>query len=144
MVNRPTLSQNVFHRIGSRFNNYFDGQHFMGQDAFSSYKVKHMPPVNVKQKDSHYLMEVVMPGFKKEEISVTHEGSFVHIKAQFSEGNLKDEYLVKELHWESVDQKLWVPAYVDADNIDASYEDGILNLKLPFIRAEDPASIEVV
>ena len=144
MLNRRTTSQNVFHRIGNRFNDYFDGQHFMGQDAFSSYKVKHMPPVNVKEKKDYYLMEVVIPGFKKEEIKITHEGSFIHITAQFSEGALKDEYLIKELHWESVDQKLWVPEYVDADNIDATYEDGILKLKLPLIREEEPTLIEVV
>lgn len=144
MIERRTTSQNVFHRIGTKFNNYFDGQHFMGQDAFSSYKVKHMPPVNVKRHEDTYLLEVVMPGFKKEEIAVTREGDRVRVKAEFAEGRLKDEYLVKELHWESVDQLLWLPDNVELENIDASYEDGILRIKLPYIREEEPTSIEVV
>ncbi|MEQ8715362.1 MAG: Hsp20/alpha crystallin family protein [Cyclobacteriaceae bacterium] len=144
MFERRTPSQNVFHRIGNRFNDYFDGQHFMGQDAFGSYKVKHMPPVNIKQQKDIYLLEVVMPGFKKEEITVSHEGTHVRVKAEFAEGRLKDEYLVKELHWESVDQMLWIPDNVDAENIDASYEDGILRIKLPYIREDEPTSIEVV
>ena len=144
MIIRRSPSQNVFHRIGNRFNDYFDGQHFMGQDAFTAYKVKHMPKVNVKQRSDYYLMEVVIPGFKKEEISITHEGHYIHILAQLREDHLKDEYLVKELHWESIDEKLWVPDHVDADQIDASYEDGVLRLKLPFIREEEPTSIEVV
>lgn len=144
MFNRRTPSQSVFHRIGNRFNDYFDGQHFMGQDAFSSYKVKHMPPVSVEEKGDNYIMEVVMPGFKKEEIKVAHEGRFIHVTAEFVEGALKDEYLVKELHWESVDQKFWVPENIDIENIDASYEDGILKIKLPFIREEEPTLVEVV
>lgn len=144
MFERRTTSQNVFKRIGNRFNDYFDGQHFMGQDAFNSYKVKHMPPVNIKQQEDTYLLEVVMPGFKKEEIAVTQEGDRVRVKADFAEGRLKDEYLVKELHWESIDQLLWIPDNVNAENIDASYEDGILRLNLPYIREEEPALIEVV
>jgi HSP20 family protein len=144
MFERNSLSQNVFHRIGNRFNNYFDGQHFMGQDAFGSYKVKHMPPVNVQQKDDNYLLEVIMPGFKKEEINVVHEGGHIRVKAEYGEPHLKDEYLVKELHWESVDQLLWIPDNVDAENIEASYEDGVLRIKLPYLREEVPTLIEVV
>ena len=84
---------------------------------------------DIKETDKEYQMDVELPGFEKKDIIVEYEDGYVSISAKREEKESNSKYLAKERST-SYSRSFYV-GDLDADNIKASYKDGILNLVLP-------------
>lgn len=92
-------------------------------------------PVNIKETDQSFEMEVVAPGLKKEDFKVQVSGdiltvSFEH-KEQQNQENKQEGWLRKEYKRQSFMRSFGLDDGVDANKIQAKYVDGILHLSLP-------------
>ncbi len=91
------------------------------------------PPVNISEKTSSFLIELSSPGFEKEDFLVKLDGNILNIStekkvAQPQEGTkmIRNEFTNKPFKRSfTIDEK------IDAENIVAKYENGILRLELP-------------
>jgi len=92
-------------------------------------------PVNVRETNQHYEMDVVAPGCSKEDFSINVNDNVLTVsfdhkdeKKQQDEkaGWVRNEYVQK-----SFSRSFTLDDTVDANNITASYKDGILQLVLP-------------
>ena len=131
-------------------NNWFDDNFFntpvMAQTTTTA------PAVNVKEDNKQYVMEVAVPGLKKEQVnmSIDKDGyltlSIEHKNEQKDE-NKKEHYLRREFSYTSYRQSYALPDNVDADKIEANVADGVLKVVLPKVEKkeekEDVKHIEV-
>jgi HSP20 family protein len=92
-------------------------------------------PVNVRETDKLYEMEVMAPGLKKEDLrlEVTHDMLTISYedKKENTQENKKEGWVKKEFSKQSFSRSFKLDDSIDADNISARYEGGVLYLALP-------------
>lgn len=131
-------------------NNWFDDNFFntpvMAQTTTTA------PAVNVKEDNKQYVMEVAVPGLKKEQVnmSIDKDGYLtlsIENKNEQKNENKKEHYLRREFSYTSYRQSYALPDNVDADKIEANVADGVLKVVLPKVEKkeekEDVKHIEV-
>lgn len=131
-------------------NNWFDDNFFntpvMAQTTTTA------PAVNVKEDNKQYVMEVAVPGLKKEQVnmSIDKDGYLtlsIENKNEQKDENKKEHYLRREFSYTSYRQSYALPDNVNADKIEANVVDGVLKVVLPKVEKkeekEDVKHIEV-
>ena len=131
-------------------NNWFDDNFFntpvMAQTTTTA------PAVNVKEDNKQYVMEVAVPGMKKEQVnmSIDKDGYLtlsIENKNEQKDENKKEHYLRREFSYTSYRQSYALPDNVNADKIEANVADGVLKVVLPKVEKkeekEDVKHIEV-
>lgn len=87
---------------------------------------------DLKETEKEYLLDVEMPGMKKEQIEVNYDDGILTILAkqedQYNEE--RENYIHKERRYGSMQRSFNFPD-VEHENVSASYENGILHLNLP-------------
>lgn len=111
------------------------------------------PALNVKETVESYVMEMAVPGLKKEwvRVNVTNDG-LLHVaienKMEHKEEK-KDEahaerhvrYLRREFAYGNYEQSYTLPDDVNREGIGASVADGILTITIPKITPEQEAKV---
>lgn len=92
-------------------------------------------PVNVRQTDKSYELEVVAPGLAKDDFRIHVKGDMLTISFEQQEENKeqnKDEgWLRKEYKMRSFSRSFNLDDTVDVNKATAKYDNGILHLSLP-------------
>ena len=84
---------------------------------------------DVKETDDQYIMEIELPGFKKENSAIDYEAGYVTINASRESTDSNDKFICKERCVKC--SRSYYVGYIDSSEIKASYEDGILKLEVP-------------
>ena len=96
---------------------------------------------DIKDAGNAYELEADLPGFKKEDIQVNVEEGYLTIRAErHSEAEEKDKkgnYIRCERSYGSFSRSFDLTG-INADQIKASYADGVLKLNLPKLEAQKP------
>lgn len=103
-----------------------------GEQPVSKFN-KNVPSANIKETEDNFGIELVVPGFKKEAFKVeVHERNLTISAEEKTVSEEKTEtFLRKEYSFGSFTRSFRLPNTVDSDNIEASYEDGVLHLTIP-------------
>jgi len=92
-------------------------------------------PVNVRETDKNYELELVAPGLKKEDFKINLNGELLTIsyeQEQRNEQENKEEgWLRKEYARNTFSRSFQLDDTVDPAKIAAQYRDGILHVQLP-------------
>jgi HSP20 family protein len=96
------------------------------------------PTVNSYVKDQTFYVEVEVPGVKKEQLDVSVDGNMLTISGErtASRETKEHEYIVREARFGSFRRRLMLPEGADADKIQASCKNGILEISMPIGRKE--------
>jgi HSP20 family protein len=91
------------------------------------------PPLDVRETDDAYIIEVELPGVDAQETEVTIEGRTVTIRGQFAEEEEREEgnFLLRERRRGQFMRAVALPGMVDVDNATSRYENGELTITLP-------------
>ncbi|MEI2737455.1 MAG: Hsp20/alpha crystallin family protein [Chitinophagaceae bacterium] len=103
-------------------------------------------PVNVKETEKGYLLEVVAPGFEKADFKVNLNQNLLTISAEKKE-ELKEEkekQIRREYSYRSFKRSFTLDEKIDATNIEASYVNGVLTLNLPKKEEVKASATEIV
>jgi HAE1 family hydrophobic/amphiphilic exporter-1 len=100
-------------------------------------------PVNVVESSDAFLLRAALPGIKQEDVDLSIEGHVLTIsgerRAQGSDGDGNGAtYLVHEYETGRWQRSLALPQEVDTEEVRASYQNGILEVRLPKV-APGPA-----
>ena len=97
-----------------------------GMSAFS-------PDVDVSETDKEYKVVVELPGLSKDEINVSvREGSMtISGEKKEEEQEEKENYLKVERSHGSFTRTILLPSSVREDAIEATFEEGVLRIRLP-------------
>ena len=123
-------------------NNWLDNAF---NDFFSAAALSKMnstaPAVNVKDTEKAYVMEVAVPGIKKEfcRVNIDDNGNLevaIENKLEHKEERKKEHYLRREFSYSNYQQSYVLPDDVDRDKISAKVTDGVLEINLPKVVKE--------
>jgi len=95
--------------------------------------VLNFPPVNIVEKNEGYHLQLSAPGMDKEDFNIKLDGKLLTISAEKKEEkSAENEKMIrKEFSYRSFKRSFTVDEKIDASNISARYENGILKLDLP-------------
>lgn len=101
-----------------------------GRDMHASQTV---PPVNIHESSNGYHVELNAAGLTKEAIQVNLEKGLLTISYEHKAEEASKEYqtLRKEFGFQSFKRSFRIDEKIEADGIQAKYENGILKLFLP-------------
>jgi HSP20 family protein len=132
---KGTNSNDLGNVVDNIFNNtlrrFFDGNLWDVENPAS----RGVAPVNVRETDQHYELDVIAPGCRKEDFKLQVENnelqiSFVHDESKKQEdekaGWVRNEYMQR-----SFSRHFTLDETIDTANISAQYVDGILRITLP-------------
>lgn len=91
------------------------------------------PPVNIVEKNDHYHLQVSAPGFEKGDFNLKLEGDTLTVSAEKKEEikSETDKVISKEFSSKAFKRTFTLDEKIDAANISAKYENGILHVGLP-------------
>ena len=92
-----------------------------------------VPSVNVREEKDMFMIDVAAPGMKKDDFKVEFDKGVLMITGQHEvkKEEKTDTFQRKEFSYTDFKRSFWVPDNVNAEQITAVYEDGLLKLKLP-------------
>jgi HSP20 family protein len=109
---------------------FFDNDRFFDADWMK--RTQFVPPVNVKEMDKMFEIEVAAPGLTKKDFNINIESGILTISAEkkTEKEEKKENYTRSEFNYTSFSRSFNLPDNVDPDTIDAKYEDGVLRLTI--------------
>ena len=101
--------------------------------------------LDVYETKERVVVKAALPGIKPEETEVTITGDTLTIRGESKKENeIKEEnYIRKERHFGSFARSVTLPAGLEADKAEATFENGVLTLKIPKSEQVKPKSIKV-
>lgn len=93
----------------------------------------HFPPVNIVENANAYQLEIAAPGFDKADFNVKLEENLLTISTEKKDQTetSNEKMIRKEFSYKAFKRSFTVDEKIDAENISAKYENGILKLELP-------------
>ena len=92
------------------------------------------PETDVVETEREIRVQVEMPGLKRDNIEVDVENNVLTIRGEKREERTEGQegrYHLAERRWGTFARSFVLPRDVDADNIQASFEDGVLSVRIP-------------
>ena len=121
--------------LDNAFNDFFSDNALSRMNATA-------PAVNVKVNENGYVMEVAVPGIKKEfcRVNIDDKGNLeiaIENKLEHKEEEKKEHYLRREFSYSNYLQSYVLPDDVDREKVSAKVLDGVLEIALPRVRKEE-------
>ena len=116
------------------------------EEALYGKHSRNLMKTDVREMDNSYELDVDLPGFKKDEITVDLKNGYLTIGA--SKGLDKEEkdgkYIRRERYTGMCSRSFYVGTAVRPEEISAKFEDGILKLSVPkAVKKELPVSTSI-
>jgi HSP20 family protein len=91
------------------------------------------PAVNIQDVNDAYLVCIAAPGINKEDFKVELHDDVLTVSSELKKEKESNEggYMRKEFNWQSFKRSFRLPIKVAKDKVEATYNDGILKIKLP-------------
>lgn len=106
-----------------------------------------LPAVNISEDDKGFCVDIVAPGFKKDDFKVNVEDDMLTIsadaKSETTDEDSKKQYSRREYSYSSFTRSFRLPENAKDDNISAEFNDGILKLSIPKSEVQTKATKEI-
>lgn len=116
------------------------------------------PPVNIKETDEAYQMELSVPGLSKKDVIIDIDGDLLtisyentkdakteHVKEEKTEDEApKVKYTRREFSAKNFKRTFTIPENIETEKIAASMKNGILSLSLPKVEVPEPEKKTVI
>jgi len=103
-------------------------------------------PLDVIENDQEYIVKASVAGFDPEKIEITYDDNTLSIKGEVQEENKESEegkYHIRERSFGSFYRSISMPGVIDAEQISAETDNGILVVHLPKKPETQPKKIAV-
>jgi HSP20 family protein len=137
-----------FHRLGNRYGHLIKDKRLLGRNPLDDLQLtKSRVPVNILANENYFELEIPVPGYRKEDLTIEIDSHVLTIKGEItSRKDRPDTTLVRSEHnFTSFERSFELDKSVDEDKIAAHAENGMLIIRLnrTIKESEQPANIEV-
>ena len=116
------------------------------EDFFSDFKLfpgdgaNISPPINIRETEEMFVVEVAAPGKKKEDFVIEVKDNILTISSEHKEEKEEktENFMRKEFSFNKFTRSFTLPENVDQEKIKASYTDGLLLIDLPKMEKTPP------
>lgn len=130
-ANPATFGSVVDQLFQNNLSRFFDDD-FWG---FKGLTGQAQPPVNIRETEQRYELELVAPGLGKEDFQLNISGDTLTISFKHEASNEEppsgDKWIRREYSMQSFSRSFQLGDMVDANNIAARYENGVLQVVIP-------------
>jgi HSP20 family protein len=102
-----------------------------------------VPLVDIEETEDAWILEAEVPGVKKDDINVEVRDSEVVVTGEIKEKERKGLLRRRTRPVGRFEYRVDLPGEVNADDVDASLDDGILTLRIPKAEKARPRRIEI-
>jgi HSP20 family protein len=104
-----------------------------------------VPRIEMYEEKGKLVVKTEMPGVEKEEVDISLEGDILTLKAEKKEEEVTEEtgYYAREVHYGQYSRSIKLPFQVNSQKIDATLENGVLEVRLPKARELKAKKIQV-
>jgi len=115
--------------VDELFNNFFNNDYH--EDYVKNNATK--PATNIFETEKEFKIELLVPGVTKDDLSLVQKDNLLTIKVEKKEEEKQEEYKYarREFGDYNFEKQYRLPKTIDAENITAKFENGILNVLLP-------------
>lgn len=102
-------------------------------------------PLDVVERDNRYIISAALPGILDDSIDISIDDSVLHIVAEIPAPAVDDgeRVVLNERRYGKFMRSLQLGKPVDVDNVEATFENGVLWLELPFVPEVQPRKIGI-
>ena len=111
-------------------------------EAFG-YETTNMMRSDIKKEDGNYVVEIEMPGVKKEEISLSLEKGYLNVAVKQAKKQEGVEYVLNERVRGEYSRNYYLGDGFVEEDIRASLSDGILRLVFPQVKKAEKKVISI-
>jgi HSP20 family protein len=103
------------------------------------------PPVDIAERKDAYVVTVELPGVKVEDLEIAFQDGLLTIQGErrLTQDSTDEQFHVLERRYGLFRRSITLPRHVQADAIEASTEDGVLQVVVPKVEEAKPRRIEV-
>ncbi len=103
------------------------------------------PRLDLSETDNEVTVRAELPGVRPEDVNLEVTGNVLRISGQKSEEHeeMSRDFRYSERQYGSFARTIQLPTGVDANNVDATYKDGVLCIRMPKHPEAQPKRIEV-
>ncbi|GGY76430.1 Hsp20/alpha crystallin family protein [Streptomyces omiyaensis] len=105
------------------------GREFPGLPGWRPATAAHAIPVEVTSDDGAYTLRAELPGMDPDDISLTVDDNLLTVSAEHRESAEDKDH--SEFRYGAFRRTVRLPDTIPADDVDASYTDGILTVRVP-------------
>ena len=135
------------------FDDFFDDDFSMfpaltGRNPLYGKHAKNLMKTDVRETENTYELDIDLPGFKKDEISIDLKDGYLSISAakglDRDQEDKKGKYIRQERYAGACSRSFFVGEGVEPKDVSAKFEDGILKISLPKqVKKELPQSSRI-
>jgi HSP20 family protein len=103
------------------------------------------PPIDVHETDDDVVVSAALPGMKAEDVDITLTGRTLTLRGEFKadEKVERDQIIYRERRYGSFNRTIQLPVRVEGDRAEASFDDGVLTLRIPKAEEVKPRQIRI-
>ncbi len=113
----------------------FDRDFWGKKNPLYGKNAKNMMKTDIREHDNGYEVDVDLPGFKKDEISLELENGYLTVSAakglDKDEKDKKGKYIRRERYAGAMQRSFYVGDTLTQEDIKAKYDNGILSISIP-------------
>ncbi|MCC6277427.1 MAG: Hsp20/alpha crystallin family protein [Oligoflexia bacterium] len=123
----------------SLFDSFFLKPNLSGGTTWNTFSA---PACDVSETSEAYMISVDLPGLKKDDIQVEVKEQVLTIRAERKD-NRKEGAQIRERYHGKMERSFEFSESVNSDQIEASYEDGVLRIAIPKKEKAQPVTIKI-
>lgn len=101
------------------------------------------PVADIEEQDDAYVVQVELPGVKREDVTIELVGSELAVTGEIKEEERQGVVRRRMRRYGRFDYRVTLPDQLDRDNIDATLEDGLLTVRAPKAQKAQRRQIEI-
>jgi len=115
-----------------------EGQEFMTAGSF-------VPPVDIYEDEHHIALKLEVPGIEEKDLDIRVENNTLTVRGErrFEKEEKEENFHRIERRYGTFTRSFTLPSTVDTDQVQASYESGILKIQLAKKAEAKPKQIKV-
>ncbi len=133
--------QNEIDRVFDRF---FPSRDENNEESTSPQAVWR-PRMDLIETEDAYRLHLDMPGMSKDDLTISYKNDELVVSGERESSHLdeNEEFVRVERSFGHFRRAFTLPQTVDAENIDATYDSGVLTIRVPKTEAVKPRQIEI-
>src|SRR5882672_1209887 len=130
--------------MNALFSRFF-GEGEQTGDSWRSYTAGYAPQIESWVQDNTLHIKADLPGMEPKDVEVTVEGKRLTLRGERKAEHEKHEgqYVQREVRYGSFERTFTIPEGIKAEDIQASYRNGVLELTLPLPAAMLPKKVPI-
>jgi HSP20 family protein len=103
------------------------------------------PPLDVHETPEEVVVTASLPGIKPDDVQITMTGQTLTLRGEFKSDDRveRDQYLYRERRFGTFNRTLQLPVRVEGERAEATFENGVLTLRIPKAEEVKPRQIQI-